>query len=87
MAYFNMGDIWFEQDGSTSHFAFETTTTTRWWSFSRIVYVTWTPRPWNLTPLEYFLWSYVKNQIFHRAVVWTHDMIVSIMKFTTGHSL
>ncbi|GFV19905.1 uncharacterized protein TNCV_4224061 [Trichonephila clavipes] len=58
-------ELWFQQDGATCHTARATidllkdTLGDR--LISRFVPVNWPPRSCDLTPLDYFLWGYVKS--------------------------
>ncbi|GFV30617.1 putative DD41D transposase [Trichonephila clavipes] len=58
-------ELWFQQDGATCHTAHATidllkdTFGNR--LISRFVPVNWPPRSCDLTPLDYFLWGYVKT--------------------------
>ena len=61
----NIGNIWFQQDGPTSHTA-ETTLDVLCPVFedriiSRRADVVWS---WDLTPLDYYLWSAVKDTCY-----------------------
>jgi len=64
----DLDDIWFQQDGATPHFANETITLLRTKFPGRIIArngdVNWPPRSCDLTPLDYFLWGYVKSQVY-----------------------
>ena len=61
-------DIWFQQTGTTAH----TSVIGRDWLKSRfgskvISHLTdfpWPPRSPDLSPLDFFLWSYVKEKVF-----------------------
>ena len=61
-------DIWFQQDGTTAH----TSVIARDWLKSRfgnkgISHLTdfpWPARSPDLSPLDFFLWSYVKEKVF-----------------------
>ena len=61
-------DMWFHQDDATSHTANVTSNLleTKFGGrvISRNVPVGWTPRPCDLTPLDYFLWGYVKSIVY-----------------------
>ncbi|GFX79906.1 putative transposable element [Trichonephila clavipes] len=61
-------ELWFQQDGATCHTARETIDLLKA-SFgdhliSRFGPVNWPPRSCDLTPLKYFLWSYVKSLVY-----------------------
>ncbi|GFV08118.1 transposable element Tc3 transposase [Trichonephila clavipes] len=61
-------ELWFQQDGATCHTARATidllkdTLTDR--LISRFGPVNWPPRSCDLTPLDYFLWGYVKSLVY-----------------------
>ncbi|GFX17801.1 uncharacterized protein TNCV_2292501 [Trichonephila clavipes] len=61
-------ELWFQQDGATCHTArvliylLEDTFGDR--LISRFGPVNWRPRSCDLTPLDYFLWDYVKSLVY-----------------------
>ncbi|GFT83514.1 transposable element Tc3 transposase [Trichonephila clavipes] len=61
-------ELWFQQDGATCHTArvtidsFKDTFGDR--LVSRFGPVNWPPRSCDLTPLDYFLWGYVKSLVY-----------------------
>ena len=64
----NIGNIWFQQDGSTFHTA-NATLDVLWPIFeesiiSRRADVIWPPRSCNLTLLDYYLWGAVKDKCY-----------------------
>ncbi|GFV92841.1 DUF4817 domain-containing protein [Trichonephila clavipes] len=64
----NFTELWFQQDGATCHTAratidlFKDTFSDR--LISRFGPVNWPPRSCDLTPLDYFLWGYVKSLVY-----------------------
>ncbi|GFW04571.1 transposable element Tc3 transposase [Trichonephila clavipes] len=58
-------ELWFQQDGSTCHTACATIDLLKDTFGDRLISrlgpVTWPPRSCDLTPLDYFLWGYVKS--------------------------
>ncbi|GFV42308.1 hypothetical protein TNCV_3165391 [Trichonephila clavipes] len=61
-------ELWFQQDGATCHTARATIDLLKD-SFgdrliSRFGPVNWPPRSCDLTPLDYFLWGYVKSLVY-----------------------
>ena len=64
----NIGNIWFQQDGTTCYTAevildilcpvFEDHI------ISRRANVVWPPRSWDLTPLDYYLWGAAKDKCY-----------------------
>ena len=64
----DIDNIWFQQDGATSHTAEATLDILRSVSEDRIIsrraaYV-WPPRNCDLTPLDCYLWSAVKDKCY-----------------------
>ncbi|GFV84645.1 putative transposable element [Trichonephila clavipes] len=63
----NTGELWFQQDGATCHTARATidllNDTFGDRLISRFGPVNWPPRSCYLTPLDYFLWGYVKSLV------------------------
>ncbi|GFX46823.1 putative DD41D transposase [Trichonephila clavipes] len=61
-------ELWFEQDGATCHTARATIDllkdTFGHHLISRFGPVNWPPRSCDLTPLDYFLWGYVKSLVY-----------------------
>ncbi|GFW83479.1 histone-lysine N-methyltransferase SETMAR [Trichonephila clavipes] len=61
-------DLWFQQDGATCHTARATIDllkdTFGDHLISRFGPVNWHPRSCDLTPLDYFLWGYVKSLVY-----------------------
>ena len=68
MEDFNPGEMWMQQDGATCHTANETVAwlQTRFCDklISRNGPVNWPPRSCDVTPLDYFLWGYVKSLVY-----------------------
>lgn len=65
---FDEEDVWFQQDGATSHTAGETIQLlhTRFPArvISRFGDQNWPPRSCDLTPLDFFLWGYLKSKVY-----------------------
>ncbi|GFU72688.1 uncharacterized protein TNCV_193751 [Trichonephila clavipes] len=61
-------ELWFQQDGATGHTARATIDllkdTFGDHLISRFGPVNWPPRSCDLTPLDYFLWGYVKSLVY-----------------------
>ncbi|GFV30057.1 uncharacterized protein TNCV_1195041 [Trichonephila clavipes] len=61
-------ELWFQQDGATRHTARATIDllkdTFDYHLISRFGPVNWPPRSCDLTPLDYFLWGYVKSLVY-----------------------
>ncbi|GFT92882.1 uncharacterized protein TNCV_740421 [Trichonephila clavipes] len=64
----NGTELWFQQDGATCHTARATIDllkdTFGDHLISRFGPVNWPPRSCDLTPLDYFLWGYVKSLVY-----------------------
>ncbi|GFU42378.1 putative LOC100569746 [Trichonephila clavipes] len=64
----NVQELWFQQDGATCHTARATVDllkdTFGDHLISRFGPVNWPPRSCDLTPLDYFLWDYVKSLVY-----------------------
>lgn len=64
----NLENMWFQQDGATCHTARDTINLLHekfdGFVISRGGDVNWPPRSCDLTPLDYFLWGYVKSQVY-----------------------
>ncbi|GFT31948.1 uncharacterized protein TNCV_3468141 [Trichonephila clavipes] len=60
--------LWFQQDGATCHTARATIDLLKDTIGDRLISrfgpVNWPPRPCDLTPLDYFLWGYVKSLVY-----------------------
>ncbi|GFT05681.1 putative DD41D transposase [Trichonephila clavipes] len=61
-------ELWFQQDGATCHTARATIDLLKDTSsdhlISRFGPVNWPPRSCDLTPIDYFLWGYVKSLVY-----------------------
>ncbi|GFV71550.1 putative LOC100569746 [Trichonephila clavipes] len=61
-------ELWFQQDGATCHTARATIYLLKDTFGDRLIScfgpVNWPPRSCDLTPLDYFLWGYVKALIY-----------------------
>ncbi|GFW53587.1 uncharacterized protein TNCV_4814931 [Trichonephila clavipes] len=61
-------ELWFQQDGSTCHTARATINLLKDTFGDRLISrfgpVNWPPRSCDLTPLDYFLWGYVKSLVY-----------------------
>ncbi|GFW93768.1 putative DD41D transposase [Trichonephila clavipes] len=64
----NVQELWFQQDGATCHTARATIDVLKDTFGDRLISrfgpVNWPPRSCNLTPLDYFLWGYVKSLVY-----------------------
>ncbi|GFW09487.1 putative LOC100569746 [Trichonephila clavipes] len=61
-------ELWFQQDGATCHTARATIDLLKDTFGHRLIShfgpVNWPPRSCDLTPLDYFLWGYVKSLVY-----------------------
>ncbi|GFW24142.1 uncharacterized protein TNCV_4951861 [Trichonephila clavipes] len=61
-------ELWFQQDGATCHTARATIDLLKDTVGDRLISrfgpVNWPPRSCDLTPLDYFLWGYVKSLVY-----------------------
>ncbi|GFY04756.1 uncharacterized protein TNCV_420101 [Trichonephila clavipes] len=61
-------ELWFQQDGATCHTACATIDLLKDTLGDRLISrfgpVNWPPRSCDLTPLDYFLWGYVKSLVY-----------------------
>ncbi|GFV33824.1 uncharacterized protein TNCV_1516201 [Trichonephila clavipes] len=61
-------ELWFQQDGATCHTALATIDLLKYTFGDRLISpfrpVNWPPRSCDLTPLDYFLWGYVKSLVY-----------------------
>ncbi|GFT28794.1 putative DD41D transposase [Trichonephila clavipes] len=69
VTYTEMGtELWFQQDGATCHTARATIDLLKDTFGDRLISrfgpVNWPPRSCDLTPLDYFLWGYVKSLVY-----------------------
>ncbi|GFU65101.1 transposable element Tc3 transposase [Trichonephila clavipes] len=64
----NVQELWFQQDGATYHTARATIDLLKDTFDDRLISrfgpVNWPPRSCDLTPLDYFLWGYVKSLVY-----------------------
>ncbi|GFT59748.1 putative transposable element [Trichonephila clavipes] len=62
------GELWFQEDGATYHTARATIYLLKNTFGDRLIScfgpVNWPPRSCDLTPLDYFLWGYVKSLVY-----------------------
>ncbi|GFT49527.1 putative DD41D transposase [Trichonephila clavipes] len=61
-------ELWFQQDGATCHTARATIDLLKYTFGDRLIsrfgLVNWPPRSCDSTPLDYFLWGYVKSLVY-----------------------
>ncbi|GFX80254.1 putative DD41D transposase [Trichonephila clavipes] len=65
---YDVQELWFQQDGATCHTAHATIDLMEDTFGDRLILrfgpVNWAPRSCDLTPLDYFLWGYVKSLVY-----------------------
>ena len=81
-----LGELWFQQDGATSHTARETMDLLRnhfgEHLISRSATVNWPPRSYDITPLDFFLWGYVKSEVFRTTLATIDALEANITRVT-----
>ena len=64
----DLGHMWFQQDGATCHTSLETRELIRLKFGERVISkkeeVEWPPRSCDLTPLDFFLWGFLKSKVY-----------------------
>jgi len=64
----NNGTLWFQQDGATTHTAEISITALRCLFPQQVIYrfgdVPWPPRLLDLTAPDFFLWGYLKSEVY-----------------------
>ncbi|GFX49530.1 uncharacterized protein TNCV_4901721 [Trichonephila clavipes] len=64
----NVTELWYQQDGQTYHTARAIIDLLKYTFGDRLISrlgpVNWPPRSCDLTPLDYFLWGYVKSLVY-----------------------
>ncbi|MFR7076297.1 DUF4817 domain-containing protein [Streptococcus pneumoniae] len=75
-------DMWFQQDGATCHTAHATMDILHErfpdMVISRGGDINWPPRSCDLTPLDFFLWGYLKSLVYANKPLNTDDLKVNI---------
>ncbi|GFV77554.1 uncharacterized protein TNCV_1070831 [Trichonephila clavipes] len=75
---YDVQELWFQQDDATCHTARATIDLLKDTLGDRLISrfgpVNWPPRSCDLTPLDYFLWGYVKSLVYadnhKRLIIW-----------------
>ncbi|GFX68837.1 transposable element Tc3 transposase [Trichonephila clavipes] len=85
-------ELWFQQDGATCHTARATIDLMKDTFGDRLISrfgpVNWPPRSCDLTPLDYFLWDYVKSLVYAdkpQTLDHLEDNIRSVIADIYGH--
>jgi len=80
----NLDDIWFQQDGATCHTSRESIALLRQQFgeqlISRFGPITWPPRSCDITPLDFFLWGYVKSKVYMDKPVTIEELEANIIR-------
>ena len=80
----DLENMWFQQDGATSHTAAESRELLQEKFPGRVISkkadVEWPPRSCDLTPLDFFLWGYVKG-------IFTYFNVFAIFQVTSSRIL
>lgn len=83
-------DMWFQQDGATSHTAHVTIDLLKSKFDERVISrngpVEWPPRSCDLTPLDYFLWGYVKSLVYSNKPTTIGELRANIEREIAGIS-
>ena len=80
----NINDMCFQQDGVTSHTAYVTIDLLKGKLGERVIsrngLVEWPPRSCDLTPLDFFLWDYVKSLVYANKPATLEDLKDNIQR-------
>lgn len=83
-------DMWFQQDGATSHTANVTMDLLKSRFGERVISrnwpVEWPPRSCDLTPLDFFLWGYVKSLVYSNKPATIEELRANIEREIAGVS-
>ena len=75
-------DMWFQQDGATSHTARATMDFLHERCGGKVISrggdINWPPRSCDLTPLDYFLWGFLESLVYANQPQNTADLKVNI---------
>ncbi|GFV41443.1 uncharacterized protein TNCV_5048481 [Trichonephila clavipes] len=78
-------ELWFQQNGATCHTARATIDLLKDTFGDRLISrfgpVNWPPRSCDLTPLDYFLWGYVKSLVYADKPQTLHHLYIEISPF------
>lgn len=81
---FDLEDMWFQQDGATCHTSRDTINLLREKFNDRVISrnadVTWPPRSCDITPLDFFLWGYVKSLVYSNKPQTLNDLKTNIIR-------
>ena len=86
----DLDDMWFQQDGATCHTAHDTIALLKTKFDERVISrngpVQWPPRSCDLTPLDYFLWGYVKSLVYANKPATLQELGANIEREIAGIS-
>lgn len=84
----DLDNMWFQQDGASSHTAHQTIDLLREKFGESIISrnspIAWPPRSCDLTPLDFFLWGYVKSQVYGNKPRTLNDLKTNIERVIAG---
>lgn len=85
-----LNDMWFQQDGATCQTAHETIGILKGKFDERVISrngpIEWPPRSCDLTPLDFFLWGYVKSLVYANKPQTLDDLKNNIRRDNAGIS-
>ena len=68
LSHTDVSGLYFQQDGATCHTTQENVTFLRskfpQGVISRNADFNWPPRSWDLTPIDFFLWGFLKSRVY-----------------------
>ena len=80
----DISQVYFQQDGATCHTATETLDLLKTKFGERVISrrgtVNWSPRSCDLTPLDFFLWGYLKDKVYANNPKTTEDLKNNIIE-------
>ena len=80
----NINDMWFQEDGATSHTARVTIDLLKGKYGERVIsrngLLEWPPRSCDLTPLDFFLWGHIKSLVYPNKPATLDDLKDSIQR-------
>lgn len=81
---------WFQQDGATPHTARETMALLRDFFPSKLISrfgdIPWPPRSPDLTPMDFFLWGYLKSKVYETSPATISELKENIVREVNGIS-
>lgn len=81
---FDLDDMWYQQDGATCHTSKDTITLLKEKFSNRVISknadVQWPPRSCDITPLDFYLWGYVKSLVYANRPQTLNDLKTNIIR-------